>query len=339
MQKRGLFALFTATAIMVAVAVAALATGNAGAGRAGSDQPALPELAQQLGHVASVDIRRSDLHLTFIRNGNDWLVRQKDDYPADSGKVRRIVLALADMTLVEPKTREPTLYPRLEVEDPVKGKSTLVTIKNEPGAAIAALIVGKRRFDRLGEGNDGVYVRKPGDPQSWLAGGSLDFSSDTASWLSRGIVDISDTRIAKVELTQTDGTRLMLSRAKPAAKFTVENPPKNAKYKSDTVLGEPATALEALDLSDVQATTKLPVPKGATAASYTTFDGLTVTVELFQHDSKDWIAVTATGSGKGAAEAKKIDDRVSHWVYAIPAYKAKMIGTKFADLLAPANGS
>ena len=51
---------------------------------------------------------------------------------------------LADMTLVEPKTDKPDLYPRLEVEDPGKGKSTLVTIKDKSGADIARLIVGKR---------------------------------------------------------------------------------------------------------------------------------------------------------------------------------------------------
>ncbi len=205
---------------------------------------------------------------------------------------------------------------------------------------LARLIVGKRRYDRLGAGNDGIYVRKPGDPQSWLARGALDFSDDVANWLDRRIVDLPDSRIAKVSLTQPDGTNLILSRAAPDAKFAVTGAPANAKYKSDTALGEPAMALETLDLDDVQPAAKLPVPdKGATAASYTTFDGLTVDLKLFQHDNKDWIALTAAGSGKAASEAKKIADRVSHWVYAIPGYKAKMMETKLADLLEPPKGS
>ena len=36
---------------------------------------------------------------------------------------------------------------------------------------------------QLGGGNDGIYVRKPGDAQSWLARGTLDLSGDTAGWL------------------------------------------------------------------------------------------------------------------------------------------------------------
>lgn len=340
MQRRSLILLMSATIVMVVLAAVALATGGAGTGQAPPGKRALPGLAGKLGDVASVEVWRRGLDLTFVRDGDKWLVAQKGNYPADAGKVRRIVLALSDMTLVEPKTSEPGLYPRLEVGDPDKGKSTLVTLKDKSGADIARLIVGKRRYDRLGAGNDGVYVRRPGDPQSWLARGSLDLSDDLANWLARRIVDIPDSRFAKIVLTQPDGTMLILSRTKPAASFAVENPPKDAKYKSETALGEPAMALETLDLEDVEPAAKLPVPeKGVTAASFTTFDGLAIDVKLFQHDNKDWITVAAAGSGKAAGEAKELDGEVSHWVYAIPSYKAKMIETKLADLLQSPKGS
>jgi Domain of unknown function (DUF4340) len=342
MQKRSLGVLVSVTAVMVALATVALATAPSDTGSAapGADERALPGLAARLNDVASVEVKRSGLDLTFIRDGNAWLTEQKSNYPADASKVSRIVLALSDMTLVEPKTAEPSLYPRLQVEDPGQGKSTLVTIKDKSGNDIAQLIVGKHSYDRLGEGNDGVYVRKPGDRRSWLARGALDFSDDVPSWLARQIIDIPDSRIAKVVLSQPDGTTLILSRTTPDAKFTLESSPPNAKYKSDTALGEPAMALETLDLDDVQPAAKLPVPgKGITTASYTTFDGLTVQLKLFEHENKSWIAVAATGAGKSAAEAKRLEAQVSPWVYAIPSYKAKMIETKRADLLEVPKGS
>jgi hypothetical protein len=340
MQRRGLILLGSITVVMVVLAVVALATGGHGDVRAGADERALPTLAARLDQIGSVEIRRAGLDLAFVRDGADWLTAQKDNYPADAAKVRRVVLALADMTLVEPKTAEPRLYPRLAVEDPGKGKSTLVTIKDKSGADIARLIVGKRSYDRLGAGNDGVYVRKPGDLQSWLARGSLDFTDDMPGWLARRIIDIPDSRIAKVVVTQPDGTSLTLSRARPDTKFAVENPPKDAKYKSDTALGEPAMALESLELDDVAAAAKVPVPaKGVTTAVFTTFDGLSVEVKLFQHGNKNWIAVSAAGAGKSTETAKQIDTRVRRWVYAIAPYKAKMLSTKLADLLEPAKGS
>jgi hypothetical protein len=336
MQRRGLITLGAAAAVGAALAIAAVATGDRYASRTAAERPAFPALAGELGDVASVGLERKDLAATFRRRGDLWLVAEKGGYPADAGKVRQIVLSLAAMRLIEPKTRLPGLYQRLEVEDPGSGKSTLVAVGDQSGKTLARLIVGKQRFDRLGAGNGGVYVRRPGDAQSWLASGALDLSGNLGGWLDKAIVDIPDRRIAKVSLTQPDGTRLVLSRAKPEAQFAIEGVPADTKLKSETATGEPAMALDGLNLDDVAPAAKMPLPKtGVATASYTTFDGLTVDLRLIAHDKTDWIAVEATGSGKAAAEAKRIAARVSGWSYAIPSYKAAMIKTKLADLTEP----
>src|SRR5271165_7694780 len=298
MQERGLIILGAATLAFVVLAVVAIATGDRGVSRAAPGERALPALATKLGDVGSVGIKRSALSLTFVRDGDNWLVAEKGDYPAAAGKVRQIVLAMADLLLVEPKTQQAEFYPRLDVEDPGSGKSTLVTIKDKAGATLAALMIGKRRFDRLGTGTDGVYVRKPGDAQAWLARGSLEFSDQMSSWLDRRVLDIPEKRIATVTLIQADGTKLVLSRSAPDAKFAVEDIPADAKFKSETATGEPATALETLDLDDVKPAAEMPVPdKDLVTAAYTTFDGLTIDIRLFERDKANWIALSATGSG------------------------------------------
>jgi hypothetical protein len=185
-----------------------------------------------------------------------------------------------------------------------------------------------------------VYLRKPGDAQAWLARGSVDPSGEPSSWLDRRILDIPEKNIAKVSLTQADGARLVISRASPDAKFAVEDPPADAKFKSEATIGGPATALETFDLDDVKPRTELSVPdKDVITTSFTTFDGLTVDIRMLQRDKTDWIAISATGSGPAEAEAKKIDERVSRWSYAIPSYKANLLKTKLADLIEPAKGS
>ncbi len=336
MQRRGLILLAAAAAVCAALAIAAAAGGDRYASRTVAERPAFPALAGALGDVATVGLKRQDFAATFDRRGDLWLVAEKGDYPADAGKVRQVVLTLAEMRLIEPKTRLPSLYARLNVEDPGSGKSTLVTVADRSGKTLARLIVGKQRFDRLGAGNGGLYVRRPGDAQSWLASGAVDLSGNLAGWLDRQIVDIPDRRIAKVTLTQPDGTRLVLSRAKPEAQFAIEGAPADAKPKSDTATGEPAMALDGLNLDDVAPAAKMPLPKtGVTTASYTTFDGLTIDLRLVERDKTDWIAVAATGAGKAAAEAKQIAARVSGWSYAIPSYKAAMLKTKLADLIEP----
>ena len=85
-----------------------------------------------------------------------------------------MLLGLADLTLVEPKTERPELFPRLDLDDPSNGKSTLTSGQDRTGGTVAELIVGKRRSDRLGGGNDGVYLRKPGETApGWRAARSM----------------------------------------------------------------------------------------------------------------------------------------------------------------------
>ena len=340
MHARSLILLASATAALVAIAIVVLASGDRGVSRAAPDQSAFPALAARLGDVASVTVSRDGTTMTLIRDGDNWLVAEKGNYPANAAKISQIVRAMADLTLVEPKTQNPDLYPRLEVEDPGNGKSTLVAVKDKSGGDLAQAIVGKRRYDRLGAGNDGVYLRKPGEAQSWLARGTLDPSGDAANWLDRQIIDISEKKIAKVTLTQADGSKLVISRSAPEAKFAVEDAPADAKFKGETATSGPATALETLDLDDVKPAGELPVPdKNVVTASFTTFDGLTVDLRLMERDKADWIAISAAGSGPAEANAKKIEDKVSHWTYAIPAYKANLLKTKLADLIEPAKGS
>jgi len=340
MQKRGLILLAAATLALMVLAVVAIATGDRAVSRAAPGERALPALAAKLGEVGSVGIKRNTLSLTFVRDGDNWLVAEKGNYPAAAGKVRQIALAVADAMLVEPKTQKAEFYPRLDVEDPGSGKSTLVTLKDKSGATLAELIIGKRRYDRLGTGTDGVYVRKPGDAQAWLARGSLEFSDQLASWLDRRILDIPEKRVAKVILTQPDGTKLVISRAKPEDKFTVADAPADAKFKSETTTSEPAMALESLDLDDVKPAAEMPVPdKDVVTASLTTFDGLTVDVRLLDKDDKRWAALSASGSGAAEAEAKGINDKAQQWTYAIPLYKATQLKMKLSDMLEPPKAS
>jgi uncharacterized protein DUF4340 len=336
MQKKGFLALAAATAVLVVLAIIAVATGNHDVSRAPPGRRALPGLAGRLGEVAAVDLRRSDLTATFRRQGERWLVAERGDYPANSGRVRQLVLAMAELTLVEPKTERPALYPRLEVEDPGKGKSSLVSLKDKAGKTLAALIIGKRRYDRLGEGNDGVYVRKPGAARSWLARGSIDLEGAMSSWLDREILDIPEKRIAKMQMTGADGARLVVSRAAPQGTFAVEGAPPGAKFKGQDAIAAPAAGLAGLELEDVTPAGQMPVPAaGVASAAYTTFDGLEIDLRIFDHGGAKWAAITASGTGKAADEAKKIAARLSHWRYAIPSYKAGLFTTKFADLLEP----
>ena len=339
MQKRSCLLLVGATLLLIAAAIYAVGSGDRAVSLPPHGGRALPGLAAKLGDLAWLRLVRGAMTVDFTAIGGGWVVVERANYKAAPQRMRQLLLGLADLTLMEPKTRRPDRLSRLDLDDPKNGRSTLVTLQDRAGKTVGELIVGKSRPDLLGGGNGGVYVRKPGDNQAWLARGSLDLAGGITSWLDRRILDIAPSRIAALTLTAADGVALKL-RAAPDGSFTVVGAPAGTRFKDAAALAAPAGALAGFVLADVQPAAQLPVPaSGVARAIFTTVDGLTLSLRLFVHDKTDWVAVSAAGQGAAAAQARAIDARLAPWTYAIPAERAQLLRTRLADLVMPAKGS
>lgn len=342
MKTKGLIALLLTTAVAVVVAVLVSIGGSGAATDPLAGKAVLPDVEPKLGDIARMTLVHGDNKTTLVRQGKSWGVEEKGGYPADATKLRQALLGLAELRYVEAKTRKPEFYPRLEVEDPNKkdAKSTLVTVSDDKGNLIGEIIAGKRRIDELGGGTDGVYVRKPGDAQSWLARGTLDLAGETTLWLDRKVVNIAANKVKEAVLTQPDGAKLDIVRDKPDGKFALKGAPADTKLKSDTVLVEPATALEDLDLADVRPAGDLPFPaEGVAHAEVTTYDGLTIKAALFEKDGKTWARFEASGTGDAQKQASALNAKLGRWVYQLEPGKAKALTTKLADVVAPPKAS
>ena len=342
MRGKSLIALLIVTA---AALVLALFVGR-GAGLPRNDPlvgtPVLPEVGKRIGDIGRLTVVHGDSKTTLTRQGDAWVVEERGNYAADGDKVRQAILGLAELSYVEPKTRKPDLYSRLEIEDAGKkgGKSTLVTVTDEKGSLLGELVTGKRRVDQLGGGNDGIYVRKPGDAQSWLARGTLELAGDTPPWLAKKLIDLPAKEVKEAVFTAADGATFTIKRDKPEDALAIADMPAGRKLKDNNPLDDPAGALGALELNDVRPAKDFDFPKeGVATARYTSFAGLTVTLSEAKKDGVDWVRLAAAGEGDAKAKADELNGKFSPWVYAIPSFKAKALTTKLADLLADQKGS
>lgn len=335
MQNKGLAWLLGAT--IIAVIVAVLVSQNRGPR---SDplagQLVLPEAAKRLADLGRMALVHGDQKTTLVRNGDVWSVEERSGYPADTTKVRQALLALAELRYVEPKTAQPESYSRLEVEDAggKDSKSTLVTLADDKGALLGEVIVGKHRADQLGGGEGGVYVRKSGNAQSWLAEGNLDLAGSTADWLDKKLLDLPAAQVKQALLTQPDGTKVTLTRDKPDEKLRLLEMPKDKKLKYDSVLDDAAGTLAALQLEDVRPAAQFDFPKdGVTTAQFVSFNGLTIAVELADKDGVSWARFTASGSGDAGKQASDLNATLAPWIYALSSAKAKTLRDKLDDLV------
>ena len=210
------------------------------------------------------------------------------------------------------------------------GTATLLRVLNGDGKPILSVIVGHRRMRTQGNVPEQVYVRLPGDNQSWLAEGSLQADADPQVWLDRDVMNISHTLITKVVSTK-DGATIELTR--DGDKLKVTQPaeyPKLEDYKIDDVV----RALESLTFQDVKPD-KEPIGDKIGEAVLTTSDGLVITVTVNHLDKDSWTRIAVTAPDRNKAEAERLNARLAGWAYETGAWKDKSLVPSLGDLVAP----
>jgi hypothetical protein len=292
-----------------------------------------PDLAPKLQNAARVEIVHQGKTLAIAKNGNEWGLADRGNYPVQPTKLHALLTGLTELRLDEKRTADPAQFARLGVEDAgdAKSGSDLVRVLDGAGKPIVQLLVGHRRTRTAGNMPDTVYVRLPGDNQSWLAEGKLDVDADARLWLDRDIMQIAPARIATVATKRGTAT-LQFAREgdKLVLRAPADHPPLDPNKVNDV-----GHALEALTLQDVKLAKELTGPPEATSV-FTTDDGLVVSVALSHVDKDLWARFDVSGSEKVKPEADRLRGRLGGWAYQIGSWQEKSLAPKLDDLKAPA---
>jgi hypothetical protein len=292
-----------------------------------------PDLAPRLRDAARVEIVHQGKTLAIARNGNEWGLADRGNYPVQPSKLHALLTALTELRLDEKRTADPAQFARLGVDDAgdAKSGSDLVRVLDGAGKPIVQLLVGHRRSRTQGNLPDTVYVRLPGDNQSWLAEGKLEVDADPRLWLDRDIMKIAPARIATVAATRGATT---LQFARDGDKLVLRAPADHPPLDADKV-GDVGHSLEALTLQDVRPA-KDPPGQPEASSVFTTDDGLAVTVTLSHTDKNLWARFDVSGTDKVRAEADRLRARLGGWAYQLGSWQEKTLAPTLDDLKAPA---
>lgn len=315
-------------------------------------QPVLADLRKSLNAVSEVRLIKGDgARTTLKKRESDWVVVERG-FPADPGRVRKLLLDLSDMKVIEEKTRDPANYSKLGVEDVTAANATSTKVEIVEGQKTVGLIVGKP------SGTKSSYVRVPGKDQSLLASPLVSVDADPKQWLDRTVIDLQQDRVKEVAVTPASGPAYSVTRpSKDQADFTIANLPKGRQLSNTAAANPIAGSLHALSLDDVRkAGAEGATPPAAAAvptvakstdtkpgdnkpssarATFTTFDGLTLNVTGRKAGEQHFVTFDAQSTAKETeAEAKKINTRGAGWEFEIPAYKYDAIFRPLEDSLA-----
>lgn len=291
----------------------------------------LPGLQTAVNSVSEIRLTKGDqTHATLKKGTNDWEVTERG-YPADSGKVRKLLLDLGALNVVEEKTRTEANYPLLGVEDTTSPKATGTRVAVVSPPKVYELIVGKAVGGKSG------YVRVPSTPQSLLAAPMLSVDADPKNWLDHTLIDVGQDRVKNVEEKPAEGAAYTISREKKEqTDFAVSNLPKGRELSSPVVADPIAGSLGGMTFDDVHKAATPSADAKVSHVIYQTFDGLQVDLAGRKDGGHDLIALTVTSNDKATAdEAKKLAAQVQGWEYELPSYKYDAIFQPLEELLKP----
>lgn len=350
--------ILTFVTLFAVIAAALVILEDKSAIRTGLERDALfPGLDTTLQTVSEITVDAAGETVTMKRVDGRWLLPGKSGYPADQGRVRRLLLAVPRIETEAARTADPALYGRLGLRDPGEdgSRARKLTLKDEGGRTLAALLVGDRARSSAygGPGQGGgarAYVRLPDAAQSWLAVNVPELSADPEGWLDKTMPTLRRERIKRVAVRHADGAEVTILRESADSDDFTLSALTEAEKTDRSAIDSLASALAFLSFDDVKPVDEVDWT-GPASVTFTAFDGLEVRItfkdQWARFDAIYQPMVAEEGEGAevlpasppdGVVEAARLNDRFGDWAYALPAYKRDDLLPRRQDLLeAPAD--
>lgn len=355
MGSRNFFALCGVTALAVLIAGWAVSSRPSIEASDFEGTPVFPSLLENLNEVDTVSVRHKDGTFNLKATDTGWVFVERDNYPVQDAKLGELLVKLARLEKVEPKTKLAERYDRLDLvgpEDKEDTRAKEVILTDSDGDTLASLLVGKRKFT-LGTDEGGTYILLPDDPQAWLVTGELNPGARARDWLVREISDIKDDDIRRITVTHPDGESVSVYKDTPdQANYAVENVPADMQLRRDSIADDMGRVLSNLLHDDVKKAADVEFPSDKTiTARFEGFDGFTVEVDLIEDGDANWLRFKGDAQGvvqqaesdnSGDTEAAQKDwpqiiadlnARTKGWVYQLPGYEVAGIKKRMADLV------
>lgn len=340
-RRRNLAILAGATIIAVLLALVALwQQANIGRPTYASEQffPGLARHVRDAARIHIVSKSGGTFDIAFMPE-KGWVVPSRADFPASFDLVRRTLVGLAALQTIEPKTARTDWLHYIGLEGPLKGDGIEITVRDDKNQVLAALITGKSEDIGDASGAMGLFVRRPGENQSWLTRSVLDPRATLSDWLEKTVMDVDRARIQEVDVEPAGSASFTVRRELPNEPDFKLAPIPSGKSVSDPAAPDGvASAIAGFGFDDVRPAREFDFSDATTTARTVTktFDGLIVSASVKRQGADYWAIISADSFKPAArAEATAINAHASGWAYKLPAYKGQLFMTTLDSLLKP----
>jgi hypothetical protein len=332
----------------------------------------LPDL--KIADIAEVRLQDAKSQATLARKEKAWVVQERGGYPASFQEISDLMIKLVELKVTQAEQVGASLWPRLDLAEPAKGKEdgsgTLIEFRNAQGKPLTHLVLGKKVLKKdplnpLPSAKDGVpagrYVRVGGGKETVIVVSDPlnSAEADPGRWLNKDFF--------KVDRART----LAVGREGSAPAWKITRAEEWGQWKFATGGGQlnPSAAVTAvnklasLSFSDVAAGSRPETEGAPLLAVAETFDNLVYTIKLAKKSkSEDYLLdFTVTGEPpkqrapeKGekpddaarrdkefAEERKRLEARIAaeralaKWTYIVSAREIEPLLVDRRDMIAP----
>ena len=246
--------------------------------------PLLPALAGELDSVTSLSVQKGSTtpSVTVHKQGEQWTVAERANYPADVAKLRNLLLALSEAKIREEKTSDPANYAIIGVEDPTKPGATGAQIEVLAKNAKVDVIVGKP----VDQGN---FVRRAGEKSSYIVEPGISFEAEPRYWIDTRLLNFSSDKIQSIQFKPDTGPAYTVHRVSEPVRKTDDG------KKTPNPTGAPAATPGA---TAAAAPGAAPAPAAAPAAAATPAESAEPAVSKF--------VLEGVPSGRQAADSNSL---------------------------------
>lgn len=291
----------------------------------------LPNLP--INDVAQITIDSGTNQLTLLRNSDVWVVRERDNYPANFSQISDLLMKLDDLKVVQHEDAGPSELPRFNLSPPGTdpNSGTLLELKDQNGKTVASLLLGKDHMNQPANGQgwpDGRYViANSNNADVVVISEAFDnVTSKPADWLDKDFFKIANPKsIAATFPVATNSWKL--TRASETNDWQLADARSGEKLDSSKV-DDITGSFDSLSFNDVSP--GATAPKNAETVTVDTFDGANYVAKIWPaEDDNDSLAISID-TKKGKPDE---DNQYGHWTYQIPSYSVESLLKPRTNLL------
>ena len=240
-----------------------------------------------LNDVTTVVLQNASGTTTVSRKGDNWVVEDRADYPANFERVSSLLRTLWDLKVVQDVKVGASQLSRFDLQEP--GAGTRVDFKDKDGKPLASILLGKRfmkkseaAFGDMGDFPAGRYVMPVGSGRVSLVSETFeDAEPKPESWINRNFIRV-ESPSSIVLKGATPAQQWKISRESASGDWKLDGA-KDAEKLDQGKASPLSGALSSPSFVDVLAPDAKPADTGLDQPSVLTletFDGFSYTLKL-----------------------------------------------------------